>query len=268
MNNETSENAGLIGEQAELLAAEERRKQKAAATNERPVPKLSEILSPIDYAQRLEKLKPIAAENQKAAEQRRREIEQAQRQDRIDTLKLRWDAPLRQVEQLGKAYNEDPKFRQWYVTRSGLTKRLQTGFLLAMIGTRGSGKTQLAVELMNFSVERERSALYTRAMDFFMAIKRSYKKDSKETEESVCEHYFRPEFLVIDETHERAQSAWEDQLLTNLIDKRYAAMKDTLMIANQTKQEFESAMGKSVVARLNETGGFVKCDWPSFREAV
>ena len=43
--------------------------------------------------------------------------------------------------------------------------------------------------------------------------------------------------LIIDEVQERAESGFENRLLTHLIDARYAAMRPTIIIANLAKRE-------------------------------
>ena len=51
-----------------------------------------------------------------------------------------------------------------------------------------------------------------------------------------------------------------------MIYKRYGAMKDTILISNQTPDVFQKAIGSSILSRLQETGAIIQCDWPSFRE--
>ena len=70
---------------------------------------------------------------------------------------------------------------------------------------------------------------------------------------------------MLDELQERGETPWEDRLLTHVIDRRYAAEKDTLLITNHSKEKFLESIGESVASRLVETGGIVNCSWASYR---
>ena len=144
-----------------------------------------------------------------------------------------------------------------------LSKKLKTGYLVALVGVRGCGKSQLGAELIKNACMLEQIALYTTAMDVFVELRDGYKLNA--SEQAILARYKRPQLLVIDETQERGETPWEDRLLTMLIDYRYSQMRDTVLISNQTREQFESSMGASVVSRMVETGGIVDCDWPSFR---
>ncbi len=100
-------------------------------------------------------------------------------------------------------------------------------------------------------------------MGFFLDVKESF--GGSGSEKAVIDAYVKPAVLVLDEMQERGQTPWEDRLLTHLIDRRYAAKKDTLLLSNQTSKQFQEAMGESVVSRILQTGGIAVCDWESFR---
>ena len=143
--------------------------------------------------------------------------------------------------------------------------RLGTGFLIGLIGLRGTGKTQLAVELIRATCKADRTAKYTRTAEFFMDVKASYDSDGKMTERDVIEAHERPKLLVLDEAHERGDTPWASSLLNLLIDRRYAAMKDTVLIANMEKPDFLASIGPSIASRMTETGGVIECKWASYR---
>jgi len=54
-------------------------------------------------------------------------------------------------------------------------------------------------------------------------------------------------------------------MLFELLNRRYNDLKDTILIANKSKAEFQDYIGPSLASRMNETGGIVECNWPSFR---
>lgn len=204
------------------------------------------------------KVKPVSQEewDKREAEQLRQE-----KAERVRELKQGWGAPKRHMA--CKARREG----EWGKTLDAVTKRLGTGFTVALIGGYGPGKTQLAVEVMRHQVEqRTAAALYCTAVEFFMSIKETYRKDSDASEKDVLVSFSKPGLLVIDEIGKRSDSAWENLLLFELLDRRYRDMRDTVVIANQTLAEFTAGMGSALCSRMSESGGLVECTWPSFRE--
>lgn len=156
---------------------------------------------------------------------------------------------------------------EWNAKRDTLIARLGTGFLIAMLGERGTGKTQAAVEVIRAYCQTAArpSALYVRAMDVFMSLKESYRRDGP-TERSQLERFAKPSLLIVDESQERGSTDWEDRLLTHLIDLRYANGTDTLLLSNLKPDAFKASIGPSIFSRLIETGGIIECNWQSFRE--
>lgn len=158
----------------------------------------------------------------------------------------------------------DRALPEWKALREGLCNRAGTGYLVALIGNRGTGKTQAAIEAVRLRMKIGQYALYVKAMEFFLVC-RSYMKSETGTELDALAQFMQPNLLVIDEIGERGESAFEDRLLVYLIDKRYDAMLDTVLIANMKPEAMRDSLGASVWDRLQETGGIVQCNWESFR---
>ena len=160
----------------------------------------------------------------------------------------------------------DSKCPEWDSVLASMRGLVGKGFLCALVGTRGAYKTQLAVELLRLVCWRGKPGLYRRVMEFFMDLKSSY-NGGDETEAAVLARYAAPALLVLDEAHERGGTTWESSMLNLLIDKRYAAMKDTVLIANLTRAELPGALGPSIMRRLDDTGGIVECAWGRMGQA-
>ncbi len=161
---------------------------------------------------------------------------------------------------------EHERHAEWKAARDRLLGRSGTGYLVALLGPRGVGKTQMAVHAALRAIETQRSALYIRAMDFFLRLRATYRGDA-ETELSVHETLRKPSLLIIDEIQTRAETAFEDRQLTHLIDLRYGDMSDTILICNLNPKAFADSLDPSIIDRLRETGGILECAWSSFREA-
>ena len=198
----------------------------------------------------------------KSSDFNREEFEKQEHQREVNKLLRHAHIPKRHSETKTDADNE------WSKRLEEIIKNLQTGMLYALLGKRGTGKTQFGVCLIRYACRSLTTAKYSVAMDFFMEIKATYKHNSSRTEDEVIVDFVRPSLLVLDEMHERGETEWENRLLTYMIDKRYTQMKDTLLISNQTLDVFQTTVGYSILSRLQETGAIITCDWPSFREEI
>jgi DNA replication protein DnaC len=153
---------------------------------------------------------------------------------------------------------------EWEETRAKVAERLGNGFLVALVGVRGCGKTQIGVELMRQVAQALKQPRFCSAMDFLMTIKAGY-KDGGVSERDVINEFCLPPLLVMDEIGQRSESEWENRLLYELLNRRYNDMKDTLLISNQDVGHLTAALGPSLVSRMRETGGIFECKWESYR---
>ncbi len=154
---------------------------------------------------------------------------------------------------------------EWNLALAGLRLRIGSGFLVALLGKRGAGKTQLAVEAIRGRIEAGYTGRYVKTMDMLIRFREAFRKDGP-SESDVLEEFLTPSILVIDAMEERAETQFEDRMISHLIDLRYDAMLDTILISNQAKESFAESVGKSVVSRLIETGEVIECTWESFRK--
>lgn len=177
-------------------------------------------------------------------------------------LYLNAELPARHRRRLPDGKSPD----EWNTACTRLFDAIGSGFLFALIGPRGTGKTQLGERTALQSTATSRAPLYTRAMTIFLELRATYRTDGA-AESAVVKRFCEPKLLIIDEIQERAESAWEDRMLTHIIDVRYGAMGDTLLIGNLSPEQLAESLGPSIVDRLRETGGIIECKWDSFRKA-
>lgn len=195
----------------------------------------------------------IAEHERKREESARRSLE-----DRVQSLFEKANIPKRHAA--ARVAFEG----QWGVTYRKLSEKLTTGFLSALVGTRGNGKTQIAVELVRENSKRFKTSRFCCSMEFFVDIKATFRSD-KLTEKDVIGQYHKPDLLILDEVGQRAETEWENRLLFHLVNQRYEDRKDTLFIANLEPEALSLTLGPSISSRMNETGGIIQCSWPTFR---
>lgn len=156
---------------------------------------------------------------------------------------------------------------KWNANMEAIRGMLGRGVVIALLGKRGTGKTQAGTLAIWENCHRQKSARYINAITFYMQVRGTYREKSETTEAQVIASNTSPSLLVIDEVHERGDTPWVDRMLTYLVDQRHQEMKDTILIANQTPAEFSASVGSSVVDRAREGGGVLVFDWDSFRGA-
>jgi DNA replication protein DnaC len=174
-------------------------------------------------------------------------------------LRENWNAPDRHFKKI-------PRFEgEWGDAWTLVKSKLGKGVIIALVGNRGNGKTQLGVEAMRHVTHELKPALYETATGFFLRIKETYVRDKGISERDVIRELRRPALLILDEIGKRSDTEWENRLLFHVIDCRYMDEKDTIVITNQTKTDFLKSIGPSLASRMSEDGGIVECDWPEFR---
>lgn len=179
--------------------------------------------------------------------------------------------PDRYIEPL-----DAPEGGEWLAGIALAAPVIETGGIVVLHGKRGTGKTQMAAEIARSKrfpfdaangPERKRSAHYQTAMRFFLTVRTTFKKNSDRTELEIIDRMTDPGLLVIDELQERGETAFEDRLLTHLIDARYGARRATILIANLSKEELGKSLGPSIVDRIHENGRCIDFTWSSYRRA-
>jgi DNA replication protein DnaC len=153
----------------------------------------------------------------------------------------------------------------WGAAWERLRPRLGRGCIIPITGTRGSGKTQLAVAAVREVCGRGAYAIYTKAMAIFLDIREAMSVKGQSEKEAI-KAFTSPRLLVIDAMEVRGETEFENRVLDYIIDLRYDAGLDTILISNQTKQEFTKSLGPSIISRIHESGELIECVWDSFRE--
>jgi len=170
---------------------------------------------------------------------------------------------------------------EWNAAFAKASKITQSGGFVALVGNRGTGKTQIAAEITRAgmfppvsrkkwggdfcTVISERKSIYRRAIDIFLDLRDASKNHTKRSEKQVLAELTDCGLLVIDEYQERGESEWENRILRNLIDKRYAEHRATIIIANLSRKQLFEGLGESVIDRARENGKSIECNWESFR---
>lgn len=149
------------------------------------------------------------------------------------------------------------------------------GAIVALTGPRGTGKTTLAAQMI---VERakdetlppwDRQPPYRKLVDLIARYKPLYADFGGINTDSLMtsrDHFCSsPALVVIDEIHECDDQKLKSRVLTDLLDRRYSAKRDTVLISNQTPEDFQASTSDSILSRLSEHGCIIPCEWASWR---
>lgn len=139
--------------------------------------------------------------------------------------------------------------------------------ILALIGTRGTGKTQLGCVAVQQTIDQGKYAKIITVYHLLADAKRRYSDDDGGTEQEWMQDWLAPHLLVVDEIGEKVDTAWTHQMITSLLDTRYYSDRPTILIGNVAPEDFVAHVGKSAADRCNEHGGILVCNWQSFRSA-
>jgi DNA replication protein DnaC len=217
----------------------------------------------------------------KSAEVKRSEqIEQATKNQRINSILRAIDIPARyHAADLDKAPPEAwqaaagvAAAAQHAEYRERLRRFVATYGIIALLGKRGTGKTDLAFGALKAGANLFKRGKYIKAADLFIDIEGTWSK-SKERGgpdlKTILTRLSAPHILVIDELSEmQADRDWQAGRLTYIIDQRYDRKLATILISNDTPENFTRNMGESCMSRLSERGRILICQWPSFRKVL
>lgn len=142
--------------------------------------------------------------------------------------------------------------------------RLEAGQGMVFSGSPGTGKSHLAAAIMQ-AIMSEHTCLYATAMDLVRAVRSTWRKDSDRSEDDVLGTFTAVDLLVIDEVGVQYGSDGEQNILYDVIDRRYCDIRPTILITNQGKSGFLHYIGERNFDRLRETSKWVPFGWESHR---
>jgi DNA replication protein DnaC len=164
-----------------------------------------------------------------------------------------------QAKALAKAKN--------YATNFDRVVELGAGLIFS--GKPGTGKTHLACAVANHVMATYgKRALFLTVFDVFQRIKDTYGGGSA-SEMQIMAAICAPDLLILDEVGVQMGTKFEEVILTEIINKRYAAMAPTIILTNLDAKELRDYLGERIVDRFTEGGGaLVPFNWESYRKNV
>lgn len=142
------------------------------------------------------------------------------------------------------------------------------GAVVIMAGYRGTGKTSIAGALIVKFCREGHECLYKKMADLgelrLLYNAQGYLEENMKGALERRSHLCNVRLLAIDEMHEAVGMSAD--VLTDVVDRRYANGRDTFLISNHLPSELSRTVNASILDRAKECGGVIAFDWGSFRD--
>lgn len=145
------------------------------------------------------------------------------------------------------------------------TKHLPAGDFLVFGGNPGTGKSHLALAIMQH-VMRHSTAMYIDAMALIRRVRATWRRDSEQSEEDVLHMLgFTVDLLAIDEIGVQRGTDDEQAIVFEIINRRYRDLRPTILMTNLDGKGMKEFLGARTMDRLYERGTMVPFLWGSHR---
>jgi len=145
------------------------------------------------------------------------------------------------------------------------SEHIKDGTFLVLGGDRGTGKSHLAIAAAQQVMSRG-TAMYSRAADIIRRVRATWRRDSDQSEDEVLSLLSTGiDLLVIDEVGMQRGTEDEQIILFDVLDRRYADLRPTILLTNLDGREFAEFLGPRIMDRLRERAVFIPFKWESYR---
>lgn len=214
----------------------------------------------------------VAAERQKAAQ------DAADRaRERLEALVQQAAIPARFASRSLDSYvaETDEQKKALEISRDFVATfdaRLKRGDSLIFLGAPGTGKSHLATSILQ-AILPDHVGMYATCAGIIRAVRNTWRDKEGQSESEVLRTLSDLPLLVIDEVGVQYGTDSEQNILFEVLDRRYRDMKPTILLANlqpkRVKQEdapgLKEVLGERVYDRLTETARMVILKGESYR---
>lgn len=140
----------------------------------------------------------------------------------------------------------------------------KSGESLVFLGNARTGKSHLAAAVLQ-AILPGHCGMYTTASDVIELVRSTWRRDSEQSQTKVLGLLASVPLLVIDEVGVQYGTESEQNIMFQIIDRRYRDRKPLMLMANLTRPEFEQMLGDRIFDRLREISSVVRFEWDSYR---
>jgi DNA replication protein DnaC len=221
-------------------------------------------------------------ECEKEAQEAKAEEDRAKAQARLKTRRQRHierlladsEIPRRFKQRTFDNYNavtpeQDGILKRCRAFAENFPRAVELGASFVFFGPPGTGKTHLACAIGNHVMQTlGNTVLFVTVFDLIQRVKATYGASDK-TEREVMQAFTSHDLLILDEVGVQFGTEYEKVIITDLINRRYAEMRPTIILSNLDQEGLEAYLGARVVDRMYEGGGgMLAFNWGSYRASV
>jgi DNA replication protein DnaC len=126
---------------------------------------------------------------------------------------------------------------------------------LVLMGNPGTGKTYLSASILNLLFEKKEEVFYTTHRRFIEEIHKAIEEGK--TQHSVIDRLSYKKYLIFDDLGSSKCTEWQNEMVLELIDRRYSNENKTLITTNLNKKQISDILGERTASRIfdkkNET---------------
>lgn len=119
---------------------------------------------------------------------------------------------------------------------------------LVVMGSKGVGKTFLSAAILNLLFEQKDEVYYTTHRRFIEEIQRGIEEGK--TQHSIIDKISYKKYLIIDDLGAARCSDWQQEMILELIDRRYSNQDKTLITTNLNKNQISEVLGERTASRM------------------
>lgn len=140
------------------------------------------------------------------------------------------------------------------------------GGSLVLTGGVGTGKTHLACGIANQIMPAHMASVaFGTVASVIRGVRSTYGGRGERSESQALADLLKPDLLIVDEVGAASGTDHELQLLFEIINNRYQALRPMILISNLNADDLEKFLGQRAMDRFRECGTVVACTWPSHR---
>ena len=128
---------------------------------------------------------------------------------------------------------------------------------LLLYGDIGVGKTHALCALANGLLQAGCPVMYCTAMELFALVRSTWRRDAVDSEFSVYNTFAEPDLLIIDEVGVQSGTAFEQNVLASVVDRRSRNMQAVALASNLDLPELRGLLGERTFDRLARNGSCV-----------
>jgi DNA replication protein DnaC len=119
---------------------------------------------------------------------------------------------------------------------------------LVVTGGPGTGKTYMSAAILNYFFDQKREVFYTTHRRFIEKIHLDIQEGR--SQHCLIDYYCEKDILIFDDLGAAVNTEWQQEMILELIDRRYSDKKKTVFTSNLNKKQINDKLGFRTASRM------------------